>query len=269
MTPLRLMAIVAHPDDESLGMGATLARYAAEGVEISVVTATLGEAGRYRGLPQAHADHPGSERLAAIRKGELQAAIEVLGVRHLYHLGYEDQQLDRADPAEAAKRIAAAITDARPQVVITFGPDGAYGHPDHIAISQLTGAAIVRAADAASGPTGPHAVSKLYFLAWPKDAWTAYESALRRLVSMVDGVERQAVPWPDWAITTVLDTKDAWQTAWRAVSCHESQVSAYERLGHLDDAHHHALWGRQCDYRVFSRVNGGRARETDLFEGLR
>lgn len=269
MSHLRLMAIVAHPDDESLGMGATLARYAAEGVEVSVVTATLGEAGRYRGLPQTDPQHPGREGLAAIRKRELAAAIEVLGVRHLYHLGYADQQLDQADPSEAAKRIVAAITHARPHVVLTFGPDGAYGHPDHIAISQLAVAAVMRAAEGDGGALTPHAVSKLYFIAWPKDAWSAYESGLRKLVSVVDGIERQAVPWPDWAVTTALDTRDSWQTAWRAVSCHESQVSAYERLGHLDDAHHEALWGRQCYYRVFSRVNGGRARETDLFEGLR
>jgi hypothetical protein len=77
------------------------------------------------------------------------------------------------------------------------------------------------------------------------------------------------VPWPEWAITTVVDTRDAWQTAWRAVSCHESQVAGYEQLSRLDGEHHQALWGRQCFYRVFSRVNGGRVRETDVFEGLR
>jgi LmbE family N-acetylglucosaminyl deacetylase len=269
MSQLRLMAVLAHPDDESLGMGAAIARYAAEGVEVSVVTATLGEAGRYRGRRPGHADHPGPERLAAIRKRELEAAATVLGVRHLYLLGHRDQHLDSVDPAVATVQIADAIRQARPQVVLTFGPDGAYGHPDHVAISQLAVAAVMCAAEPAADGASPHAVSKLYFLAWPRDAWTAYESALRRLVSVVDGVERQAVPWPDWAITTVLDTRDAWQAAWRAVSCHESQVSAYEALRHLDDAHHHALWGRQCFYRVFSRVNGGRARETDLFEGLR
>jgi LmbE family N-acetylglucosaminyl deacetylase len=269
MSDLRLMAVLAHPDDESLGMGAAIARYAAEGVEVSVVTATLGEAGRYRGRPRGHPDHPGPEALAAIRRGELKAAVGVLGVRRVYLLGYEDQHLDAADPSRATQRIAEAIREARPHVVLTFGPDGAYGHPDHIAISQLAVAAVVRAAEQEEGGTAPHAVSKLYFLAWPRDAWTAYESALRRLVSVVDGVERQAVAWPDWAITTVLDTKEAWQTAWRAVSCHESQVSAYQALGALDEAHHHALWGRQCYYRVFSRVNGGRTIETDLFEGLR
>ena len=273
MASLRLMAVVAHPDDESLGLGATLARYAGEGAAVSVVTATNGEAGRYRGHPQDHPLHPGKEALSAIRVRELRAATATLGVHELFLLGYPDKQLDRADPVEAAGRIAAAIRRARPQVVLTFGPDGAYGHPDHIAVSQLTVAAIVRAAapDALDGEAqgAPHAVSKLYFIAWPAEAWAAYQSALKRLVSVVDGVERQAVPWAEWAVTTVLDTRDAWQTAWRAVACHESQVGGYEQLSRLSPEHHHALWGRQSFYRVFSTVNAGRVRETDLFEGLR
>ena len=77
------------------------------------------------------------------------------------------------------------------------------------------------------------------------------------------------MPWPDWAITTVVDTRAWWPTVWRAVSCHESQIAAYERLAHLSPEHHEALWGWQSYYRAFSLVNGGRERETDLFEGLR
>ena len=112
-------------------------------------------------------------------------------------------------------------------------------------------------------------MSKLYYIAWPESTWAAYQSAFRKLISTVDGVERQAVPWPDWAITTVIDTRQFWSTVWRAISCHESQVAAYERLKDLSPEHHEALWGWQSFYRVFSTVNGGRARETDLFEGIR
>ena len=67
----------------------------------------------------------------------------------------------------------------------------------------------------------------------------------------------------------MIDTRAVWPTVWRAVSCHESQIAAYERLRELSPEHHEALWGRQSFYRVFSTVNGGRARETDLFEGMR
>ena len=97
--------------------------------------------------------------------------------------------------------------------------------------------------------------------------WAAYQEAFRKLVSRVDGVEREASPWPDWAITTVIETRDHWQTVWRAVSCHESQITAYEKLQHLSPQSHEALWGWQSFYRAFSTVNGGRAREHDLFEG--
>jgi LmbE family N-acetylglucosaminyl deacetylase len=162
----------------------------------------------------------------------------------------------------------------RPDVVITFGPDGAYGHPDHIAISQFTSAAIVTAADpmfASSGEDGtrPHAVAKLYYIAWPQSTWSAYQSAFKALTSAVDGVDRQAVPWADWAITTRIDTRSYWPTVWRAVSCHRSQMAAYEKLAELSPDLHQALWGSQSFYRVFSTANGGRRQETDLFEGIR
>jgi LmbE family N-acetylglucosaminyl deacetylase len=265
------MAVLAHPDDESLGFGGTLAKYASGGVETFLVTATRGEGGRYRGHGPGDENHPGSEELGKIRVGELRAAAAALGIRELSLLDYRDGGLDRANPAEAVGRIAEHLRRVRPDVVVTFGPDGAYGHPDHIAISQFTTAAIVKAADpssAASPGCRPHVVSKLYYLAWPESTWDAYQQALKKLTAKVDGIERQAVPWPDWAITTAIDTRLFWPAVWRAVSCHESQVGGYERLAQLRPEHQEALWGRQWFYRVFSTVNGGRTRESDLLEGL-
>ena len=160
----------------------------------------------------------------------------------------------------------------RPDVVLTFGHDGAYGHPDHIAISQFTTAAVAVAADPSfrSGDGDmPHRVAKLYYIAWPASTWAAYEQALKRLISKVDGVERQAVPWPDWSITTVIDTRAVWETVWRAVSCHATQMGIFATLRDLSPELHQALWGVQSYYRVLSTVNGGREREADLFEGLR
>lgn len=270
---LRLLAVLAHPDDESLGFGGTLAHYAAEGVETHLVTATHGQSGRYRGHPQGSAEHPGPEALAAIRERELHAAAGVLGLRSVSLLGYVDGRLDEAPPREAVGRIVEQLRRLRPQVVMTFDPEGAYGHPDHIAITQLTTAATVAAADPSYSGAGsalpPHATSKLYYNAWPPGAMAAYEAAFRKLISRVDGVEREALSWPEWAITTVIDTRAYWDTVWRAVSCHESQVTAYEKLATLSPEHHEALWGWQSFYRAFSTVNGGRAREHDLFEGLR
>jgi LmbE family N-acetylglucosaminyl deacetylase len=264
--PLKLLAVFAHPDDESLGVGGTLAKYAAEGVEVSLVTATRGQSGRYKEHPRGSAGHPGPDALGRLREAELRAAAAILGVRDLTILDYLDGSLDRADPREAIGRIVAHVRRLRPDVVITFGPEGAYGHPDHIAICQFTTAAMVVAAH---GDAGTWQVPKLYYLATSAATWAAYEYAFKKLISTVDGVERQAVPLPDWQLTTVIDTRAHWETVQRAVSCHVSQVSVFERLQTLPPEQHEALWGAQSFYRVFSTVNGGRARETDLFEGLR
>jgi len=261
MRTLRLMAVLGHPDDESLGIGGTLAKYASEGVDVFLLTATPGDRGRYRDYRFGDPQHPGASALASIRERELRAAASALGVRDVALLHYHDQELDRANPREAIPAIVEHLRRVQPDVIITFGPDGAYGHPDHIAISQLTTAAVVAAADPA--------ISKLYYIAWPASTWAAYQSAFKKLTSMVDGVERQVVPWPDWEITTVIDTRQFAQNVWRAISCHESQMSVYTQLEHLSPQHRDALWGVQSFYRVFSTVNGGRARETDLFEGIR
>jgi LmbE family N-acetylglucosaminyl deacetylase len=156
-------------------------------------------------------------------------------------------------------------------VVLTFAPDGAYGHPDHIAICQFTTAAVTCAADAGyqARDQTPHRVSKLYYLAWRADKWAAYQSALKKLVIMVDGLERQATPWPDWAVTTVIETSEFHEQVWRAVQCHQSQMTIYGQLAQLSHEHHRSLWGSQEFYRAMSVVNGGRRLETDLFEGLR
>lgn len=264
--PFKLMCILAHPDDESLGTGGTLAKYAAEGVETYVVCATRGERGRFGDAP-----HPGLEIVGQTRELELRAAANALGIREVRFLDYIDGDLDKADPREVVMRIVGHLRRIRPHVVITFGPEGAYGHPDHVAICQLTTAAIVRAADASYHPdkTGPHAVSKLYYMEWNAALMRVYFEAFRELKIMVDGIERGANPWPDWAITTMIDTEAHWETVWRAVQCHKTQISIYKKLEHLSPESHQILWGRQPFYRAFSLVNGGRKPETDLFEGLR
>lgn len=266
---LRLMCVLAHPDDESLGMGGTLAHYAREGMSTHVVTATRGERGRFGDAEVS----PGLEVVGQVREGELRAAAAELGVADVRLLDYVDGDLDRADPMEAVAKIVSHLRRVRPQVVITFDPYGAYGHPDHVAICQLTTAALTVSADptfTTDDPSAePHAVSKLYYMAWSPQKWQAYQAALKTLTSRVDGVDRQAQPWPEWAVTTVIDTSDCWETTWRAVSCHRTQMAIFRKLETLAPEHHQALWGTQDYYRVFSTVNGGRVRETDLFEGLR
>lgn len=266
-TPLRLLCVLAHPDDESLGMGGTIARYASEGVETYLVTATRGEKGWFGD----EKEYPGVAALGQLREAELVCASETLGFREVSFMDYIDGDLDQAPPEEAVAKIVFHIRRIKPDVVITFAPDGAYGHPDHIAICQFTTAAVMCAADPVYGEPsqGSHRTSKLYYMAWPKGKWDAYQSAFGDLVMHVDGIDRRAIPWPDWAVTTVIDTSDYWSTVWKAVSCHKSQLPAYGQLKDLPETHHRGLWGSQEYYRAFSTVNGGRAPETDLFEGLR
>ena len=269
--PLRLLAILAHPDDETLGMGGTLVRYANEGIETTVLTATRGQAGRFRELKRGEPGHPGPDALGAIREQELHAAAKVLGVREVVLLDHMDGQLDAADPVKTAAEIAAHVRRLEPHVVVTFPLDGGYGHPDHIAVCQLASAAIIAAADGARPDIAgaPHVVSKFYMMAWPAAHWAAYQEAFKKLTSTVDGVERQANPWPDWQLTARIDTRAYWPTVWQAVQCYDSQVANYGTLAALSPANHEGLWGWGTFYRVFSTVNGGRVLEDDLFTGLR
>jgi LmbE family N-acetylglucosaminyl deacetylase len=264
-----LLAVLAHPDDETLGVGGLLADCASRGIETFLVTATRGQAGRYRGKREGEGPgHPGKAALARLREKELRAAATVLGVREVTVLDYEDGRLDQADPKEASARIAAEIRRIRPHVAVTFSPDGGYGHPDHIAISQFAGAAIVAAASEEDPANARHAVSKFYFMASSERNWVIYQETFKQLTSMVDGIERSARPWPEWAITTELDTAAHVDTVWKAAFCHESQVAGYDQLRSTAPERSRELWGRQTFYRVFSTVNGGRRRETDLFEGI-
>ncbi|MBN2502443.1 MAG: PIG-L family deacetylase [Anaerolineales bacterium] len=258
---LRLLCVFAHPDDESLGAGGTLARYGKEGVEIYLVTATRGE----RGWPSDPEDYPGLKQLGEIREGELREAAKVLGIREVNFFEYCDGELDQADPEEVIDQIVAHIQRIQPHVVITFGPDGVYGHPDHIAISQFTTAAVVAAAYGEQA----HRVSKLYYMVISRDALAAYEKAFGDLVMDIDGQERRGSGWADWEITTQIDTLDYWEQVWAAISCHCSQLPGYHALKDLPDEYHRNLWGKQEFYRAFSLVNGGREKENDLFAGLR
>jgi LmbE family N-acetylglucosaminyl deacetylase len=156
-----LLAVFAHPDDESFGPGGTLAKYAAEGVAVHLICATLGEAGE--------SDTPElgeCEDLPCRREQELRCAADILGLAEVHLLGYRDsgmagspanqhpRALMQADPDVLAEQVADLMRRLRPQVALTFDPFGGYGHPDHIAMHRAL--ALDRTADAAlwSGPGG-------------------------------------------------------------------------------------------------------------------
>src|SRR5436305_7123917 len=164
-TIMKLLGVLAHPDDESLGFGGTFARYASEGIETYLVTATRGERGRFG--PRGERGDP--VEVGGVREAELRAAAAVLGIREVSVLGFPDSAVDEVPAATAIGEIVRHIRRIQPNVIVTFGPEGAYGHPDHIAISQFTTAATVCAADSGYSMDGPgldslplHRVAKLH-----------------------------------------------------------------------------------------------------------
>lgn len=259
----RLMCVLAHPDDEALTVGGTLAKYAAQGVEISLVVATRGERG-WRGSPETD---PGLHRVGQLRDAELRAAACELGVRTVQFLDYVDGQVDAVPFDELVGKIAQTVYKFRPDVVVTFDPHGMYGHPDHIAISQATTHAVMLAADG-QGSSAPHRVSKLYYRVYADAALEAYQGVFGALKMQVGGAERGATGWREWNITTRVDVRARVDAVWRAIACHRSQMLIDDSLQDRFRAVHAGALGSETYYRVFSRVNGGPAPETDLFEGL-
>jgi LmbE family N-acetylglucosaminyl deacetylase len=267
--PLRLFAIFAHPDDESMGMGGTLAKYAAEGVETYLVCASRGERGWFGPEEQ----NPGLSGLGQLRTKELENAIKELGMKGLYFLDYIDGEVDQADHAEAIGKIVSYIRRLKPQVVVTFPPDGNYGHPDHIAVSQFSSAAIVCAADSSyqdSDNLPVHRVFKLYYMVDSENFINLIAPFMGDMTFPVDDQIRGEIPWKEWMITTRIDMAEHCHAAWRAIQCHQSQLPSLGLLAEMhQDAGAAVLAMQGTFYRAFSLVNGGRHIEKDLFEGVR
>ena len=269
MTGLKLLTIFAHPDDESMGMGGTLAKYAAEGVETHLVCASRGEVGWFGPEEQ----YPGPERFGQLREQELRNAANILGMKSVSFLDYVDGQVDQASASEAIAKIVSHIRRIQPQVVVTFPHDGNYGHPDHIAVGQFTNAAIVCAADSSyTDPANlpPHRVSKLYYMVDGENFVNLIAPFMGDMTFPVDDQIRGENAWKDWMITTKIEMAEHCSTAWRAIQCHQSQLATLGALAEMhEDAATAVLAMQGTFFRAFSLVNGGRKLETDLFEGLR
>jgi LmbE family N-acetylglucosaminyl deacetylase len=266
--PLKLLAIFPHPDDETLGLGSTLARYAAEGVETYLVCATRGE----RGWFDSEGPNPGLQEVGRIREAELRCATEHLGLHELTFLDYIDGDVDQADPAEIIGKLVVHLRRIRPQVVVTFAPDGVYGHPDHIALSQFTTGALVCAADGNfvdANAQPPHRVAKFYYMVDSAEMVKLAQELFGGISMDVDGARRNHVGWEDWMITTRLDNRAYMERVQRAILCHKSQLPGFGELAEhpLDELA--KMFGTGYFYRAFSLVNGGRTVEMDLFAGLR
>jgi len=195
-----LLAVFAHPDDESFRCGGTLALLARRGVRVHVLTATRGEAGSCGDPPLCRADE-----LPAVREQELRCACAALGTEPPGLLDYRDGALAGVDEEEAVAQVVAAIRKLQPQVLLTWPPDGLSGHPDHVAVSHWTAQAFQQAA-----ALGPDAPAALYHLAVPR-------SVARALgLSHLHAV-------PDEQVTLTVDVSPVWEQKLAAILCHRTQ----------------------------------------------
>jgi len=235
----RMLAVLAHPDDESFGPGGTLALYARKGVETYLACATRGEAGD---VP----DELISEELdfARHRENELHCAAGVLGLTRVHMLDYRDsgmpgspdnthpRALAAAPVEEVAGKIAILIRKIRPQVVITFDPIGGYHHPDHIAVHKATVMAYTLASDSdfPGENLPPHRVQKLYYHTFPR-RW------LRTMVRIMPLLGKDPTKWgrngdidmtaiaaQNFPITTRINISSVKEIKENASACHRSQL---------------------------------------------
>jgi LmbE family N-acetylglucosaminyl deacetylase len=284
VAPLTLMAVHAHPDDESISTGGILARYAAEGVRVVLVTCTDGGCGD--GADGAKPGEPGHDRAAVVaeRREELERSARILGVTHLERLGYADSGMmgwpQNGEPgsfwttpvAEAAEGLAELMRRYEPHVVVTYDPNGFYGHPDHIQAHRITVAADRLTA----------IPSKLYYTAIPRSAMAEFGKRIAELGITFDepggnaeGGDPPDAPagpreeWgtPDEEITTVVEVGDYAGQKFESLQCHASQSENIFFLRMGPDVFKE-LMGREAFVRAVDRTDAP-IPEDDLFAGLR
>jgi len=269
-SPLTLMAVHAHPDDESTSTGGILAHYALRGVRTIVVTCTDGDLGDGPGGVKPGQDGHDPREVAAIRQGELRRACEHLGVSDLELLGYHDSGmaqwgLDRREDAfcgvpveHAASRIAQLIERYRPQVVVTYDPDSTR-HPDHVHAAH----AAISAVDAG------HVVAKLYYKAHGRSYWQQLNQALAEV-----GIQRptpsgetlRLLETVEQRITTIVDVSQVVDRKRTALHAHASQIGS-SLAGKLPASQFRYAFGTETYIRARD-TTGTSIPEDDLFTGL-
>lgn len=272
--PLTLMAVHAHPDDEASSTGGVLAKYSAEGVRTVVVTCTNGEFGDGPSGLKPGEDGHDKDGVALTRLAELRESCEFLGVTDLELLGYHDSGMPeweyRHSPDafcnvpvdDVAARIGALIEKFEPQVVITYDPDGAYQHPDHVHAARAAIAAVERAPVPA----------KLYFTAMRRSAWRQIFEALREAGEEIPEwdmteEEQRKIAEAEARITTEIDIRPVLERKRDALLAHGSQITD-SWFSKIPPQVVEQAFGVES----FTRVRGDSPQpvpETDLFAGLR
>ena len=291
----RLLLVHAHPDDESIGNGVTMAKYAAQGANVTLVTCTLGEEGEVLVPELAHLAADRDDGLGRHRIGELAAAMEALGVRDHRFLGgpgrYRDSGMMglptneredcfwQADPDEASGHLVEVIREVRPQVLVTYDDNGGYGHPDHIQAHRVAMRAVELAARTDSVDASPWQVAKIYWNALP-ESWL--RDSLRQLRAAGDATtfegmdpDAEELPMvvPDDQITTVVEAVEHVEAKLAAMRAHATQITVDGPFFALSNNLGNQVWGTEAY--VLAQGTAGpddrrdeKGRETDLFAGL-
>ena len=283
MSGRRLLVCFAHPDDEAFPVGGALAAHASRGVEIRLVTATSGEEGEIRQEGAAT-----RETLGEIRRVELSCAVRALGLSNHRVLRYRDSGMAgsgaNADPlafinapaAEVVEQLVEEIRAFRPQVVLTFGPDGLYGHPDHIAICHHATEAFRLAADPDSFPDQlaggltPHQAGRLFYSVRPRGFRMEWALAVRNagVDFPLPSPERANEGVPDEDIHLEMRLDDHLETKMACILCHRTQVAADWPYHRVPREVAMTVLGREFYTRAAPTVQPGERVPQDFFEGL-
>ena len=294
------MTVHAHPDDESIGTGGTMAKAVRDGHTVVLVTATRGEQGD---IVVSQMDTPDNHRrLGELRAVELEAALGHLGVTAWENLGYRDSDMMgrpgnrdprtfwQADVDEAAGRLTWLVRKHRPHVITTYNDFGGYGHPDHIRVHDVTIRAFERAGDPSwypgqldsEGGLEPWSPKKLYEQAIPASVRTAMAEALdaagqpNRWAEPEDASEEEKAAWreqvakmlvPDESITTWVDIGDVIDQKWHATRAHVTQMADANPFMQFGLDGWRRLWNKEAYILRESRVAASPP-ETDVFAGL-
>jgi N-acetyl-1-D-myo-inositol-2-amino-2-deoxy-alpha-D-glucopyranoside deacetylase len=282
----RLLLVHAHPDDESIETGATMAKYAAEGAAVTLVTCTLGELGEVipAGLAHLAADAEGG--LGEYRIGELRAACAELGVTDHRFLGGPGRWRDsgmmglptndepgcfwQADVDEVAAELLDVIREVRPQVIVTYDQHGFYGHPDHIQAHRVAW----RAFGLADG-----LVSKFYATAMPRSVLAGAIDLMRDgpadrpavggvNFAQVESVDDLPFGIGDEEVTTEIDARDYLDAKLAAMRAHATQISVDSPFFALSDHVGQRVLGTEYYTLMAGPVSAGPGRESDLFAGI-
>src|SRR5438270_4215450 len=287
----RMLLVHAHPDDEVLGTGATMAKYAAEGAHVTLVTCTLGEEGEVLVPDLEHLAAHAQDRLGEHRITELADAMKALGVDDHRFLGGAGRWRDsgmmglpsndrdgcfwQADLEEATGELVTVMREVRPQVVVTYNEFGGYGHPDHIQAHRVTVAAFEAAGDPGRFPDAgaPWQPLKLYYVALPQSFLRMGFDALKELGEEapfgVTSVEELSFGDPDETVTTRIDARDHLEAKVEAMRAHATQIQVDGPFFALSNN----IGQRAFGYEHYRLVRGGSPPEPgtveeDLFAGV-